>query len=167
MDAIAWYRAGQSRARGQISVRHGFSVGPSLTDSIPHVSWWNRRDNVSVELIASSGCIGMRSSGDPVEELVEVDENRVDCRKDHGCDASPKVRGIFSISLSVASAGGVRPVGRYTDSCWFRYDKYSSGGAQWSIPGRRRSMSRGDCPAVTLEGAANSTPPVRTVPSPS
>jgi len=55
MDEMAWYNAGDSRASGQINVRQGFSVGPSLTDKMPHVDLSKRSMSISGEEASIDG----------------------------------------------------------------------------------------------------------------
>ncbi len=71
MDDMAWYSAGDSRASGQIRVRQGFSVGPSLTDSMPQVSLSKRSMSISGDEASSEGRASSVISLD-FEDVVDV-----------------------------------------------------------------------------------------------
>lgn len=65
---MAWNRAGQSLANGQMSSLHGFSVFPLRTDKIPEVWIENRYIRASEDAGHCCGDRGRMSLADPEED---------------------------------------------------------------------------------------------------
>jgi hypothetical protein len=86
-------------------------VGPSLTDSTPHVSLSYRRVRCSGEARENCGCTKIGKSGDSDEEVDELEGVGDGSRMTQASESGLALRGISSTSSSARSAGGVNPVG--------------------------------------------------------
>lgn len=156
IELIAWYRAGESWAKGHIMVLHGFSFGPSLTERMPHVCWSNRNMSISGLPCSILGCLYIALQQEPSEDPAESDRDGDGRRVSHVSAGSG--RGISSTSFAsseqsrsvcVCSASG-RP-GRYCTSGSYSKSTYSGGGgASRFDPGTKRSINRGDWPGEKL-----------------
>ena len=85
-------------------------MGPSFTESTPHVSLSYRRVSVSGEVRENCGWLRRLKSGESEDELDELEGVGEGNRMTQASGSIATLRGISSISSSTG-AGGVRPVG--------------------------------------------------------
>jgi hypothetical protein len=86
-------------------------VGPSLTESTPHVSLSYRRVRFSGEARENCGCTIIGRSGEFDEEVDEAGDLGDGSRMTQASGSTLGTRVTSSTSSSAGSAGGVNPVG--------------------------------------------------------